>query len=413
MLLPVRPDGPTRPLDVRGFRHRICGNAWPLSRHTPGRLQTLDAARGIAMLFVCLAHFSDAYARSARGHDLDFAILQHVAMLASPTFVLISGLLLGVLYQMHPEAMPTLKAKLVDRGLFLLTIGHLLIVVAHVPIAGGLGAALQWGFITDVIGFGLLFGPALVERTTAKTRLTLAIAAYTLSWIVVVGWRPPTAGLERVKEYVFGAVLLPHLGPRLVVDCFPFIPWLALYVAATALGERLGTLLRAASTARASRLLTRLALACLVAAVAGKAVPLGLQWLGWLPPSELTWVLTWPFQKQPPSLVYLGLFGGLGLLMVRAVLAIEARPALGRWLALPAAVGRASLAVFIVQYYVYFSVIAWWGPPFSVFWPLLFAASLAIVVGVALQWERYGNNDIFSVGYRRLVPASPRPRIAA
>src|SRR6202008_2746048 len=149
----------------------------------------------IAMLFVCLAHFSDAYARGASGRDLDFAILQHVAMLATPTFVLISGLLLGFLYRTPPEAMPTLKAKLFDRGLFLLTVGHLLIAVAHVPIAGGLGAALQWGFITDVIGFGLLFGPALVEPTTAKTRLTLALAAYTLSWIAVVAWRPPTAAL--------------------------------------------------------------------------------------------------------------------------------------------------------------------------------------------------------------------------
>jgi len=364
------------------------------------------------MLFVCLSHFSDAYARSAPG-DLVFTILQHVAMLASPTFVLISGLLLGFLYRTHPEAMPTLRVKLVDRGLFLLTIGHLLIAVAHVPIAGGFGAALQWGFITDVIGFGLLFGPTMVERTTAKTRLTLAFAAYTLSWIAVVGWRPETAALERVKEYVFGAVALPHLGPRLVVDCFPLIPWLALYIAATALGERLGALFRARSTARANVVLTRLAVTCFIAALAAKAVPFGLHWLGWLPPSEITWVLSWPFQKQPPSPVYLGFFGGLGLLVLRAVLAIEAQPALRRWLVLPATVGRASLAVFIAQYYLYFTLIVLWRPALSVFWPLLFAASVAVLVGVALQWERYGSNDLFSVGYRRLVAASPRPHMVS
>src|SRR6185436_18701477 len=127
----------------------------PLSTSS-GRVQALDATRGIAMLFVCISHFSASYFGRLRESGIPTSALEHVALIASPTFVTLSGLLLGFLARTRPRDSVALRAKLVDRGLFMLTAGHLLIVVAHIPIAGGLGPALEWGFITDVIAIGLL-----------------------------------------------------------------------------------------------------------------------------------------------------------------------------------------------------------------------------------------------------------------
>ena len=44
-----------------------------------------------------------------------------------------------------------------------------------------------------------------------------------------------------------------------------------------------------------------------------KGVPLALKATGLAPTSVLVWTLGWPFQKQPPSPAYLGVYAGLGL----------------------------------------------------------------------------------------------------
>src|SRR4030095_264888 len=135
------------------------------------RLQAIDATRGIAMLFVCTSHFGWAYLGRLPGHEFEGALLEYVALIASPTFVTISGLLLVFLAKPRPHDSAALRAKLVDRGLFMLTIGHGLIALAHAPMAGGIGPALEWGFITDVIAVGLLIGPALIEHVRPGGRL--------------------------------------------------------------------------------------------------------------------------------------------------------------------------------------------------------------------------------------------------
>ena len=189
------------------------------------------------MLFVCVSHFGWAYFGRLPSHESQRALLEYVSLIASPTFVTISGLLLGFLARTRSQDFAVLRAKLVDRGLFMLTIGHGLIALAHVPMAGGIGPALEWGFITDVIAVGLLIGPFLIEHVRPGHRLALAGAAYTLSWIGVATWRPESTTLERAKEYLLGPSHFLGDNPRLVSECFPLIPWLAVYVAATVLGE--------------------------------------------------------------------------------------------------------------------------------------------------------------------------------
>ena len=155
--------------------------------------------------------------------------------------------------------------------------------------------------------------------------------------------------------------------------------------------------------------LVRAAVACVLGVLLIKGVPLALKDMGVARTTVLVWTLGWPFQKQPPSPAYLGVYIGLGLLLLGGLLAADARPALHRWLTIPAALGRASLAVFIAQYFFYFTVLALWNPGYSPFWLLLLLASLLVMIGVGLLWARFGRNDVLSVGYRWLVATAPSP----
>jgi hypothetical protein len=356
------------------------------------------------MLFVCVSHFGWTYFRGMPSHGLEFTLLERVGMIASPTFVTLSGLLLGFLYRTRPDDMPALRAKLIDRALFMLTVGHIVIDLGHVPVAGGIGPAIRWGFITDVIAVGLLVGPVLIDRIPPGQRLALAAALYALAWGAFVGWRPETMAFQLFKECLFGPS-----GLRLVPGSFPIVPWLAVYIAATVVGERLGGLCAARRSVEMKAMLIRLVLACFLGALVVKGVPFGLKTLGILPPNAFMWALGWPFQKLPPSPAYLGFYAGLGLLMLRGLLAVDERPALRRWLIVPAALGRASLVAFIAQAYLYFTVMRWWNPAYSAFWPLLLVASASVVLAIGLLWEHMGSNDVFGVGYRSLSLMIRRP----
>ena len=117
------------------------------------------------MLFVCLSHFDYVYLRGTPSHELQFTIVQRMAMLASPTFIIISGLLLGFLYRTRPEGMPALKAKFIDPGLFLFTFSPLwpLLFVASAGVVIAVGLLWERHGNNEVFGVGY-------RRLTAATR---------------------------------------------------------------------------------------------------------------------------------------------------------------------------------------------------------------------------------------------------
>jgi uncharacterized membrane protein len=361
------------------------------------RLQALDAARGTAMLLVCLSHFGSTYFRDMPLHLREKLLIVRIGMIASPTFVILSGLLLGLLLVGRASTAADLRAKLVDRGLFMLTIGHILLEVAEAPLPGGSLHVVRWCFITDVIALGFLLGPTLVQQTRVGERLVLAGGLYAIGWIGFLTWHPDGAVLQLVQECLFGAEQW-----RLLAGGFPIVPWLAIFIGATAAGEYLGQMDAVRAPARMKSLLTWLVGALLLGGLGCKLVIVDLQLLGFLSRGSLPTVLGWQFQKCPPSPVYVGLYAGLGLLMIRALLTAEESPRFRRWLAAPAAVGRASLVAYIAQSYVYFTLMNWWRLPYTMLWPILLVASAAAVVAAALLWRRLGDNDYLAVGYRSL-----------
>lgn len=97
-----------------------------------GRVQAFDAARGGAMGFVCLAHMLEPVVFTS-GPTQARTILLAVSTVASPTFMLISGMVLGTAASRTPAELGRLGDKLRERGLFPLVIGHLLMLPAHIP----------------------------------------------------------------------------------------------------------------------------------------------------------------------------------------------------------------------------------------------------------------------------------------
>ena len=66
------------------------------STYGSSRVASIDSARGAAMLFVCLAHFANAY-QFVSGADASGMYLVLIGMVASPTFVIVSGFVAGFL----------------------------------------------------------------------------------------------------------------------------------------------------------------------------------------------------------------------------------------------------------------------------------------------------------------------------
>jgi hypothetical protein len=108
-------------------------------------------------------------------------------------------------------------------------------------------------------------------------------------------------------------------------------------------------------------------------------------------------------QKYPPSPAYLLTCGGTGLAATTLIAWVEQRRLLPRLLATLATVGRSSLVVFIVQYFVYYVAVYSLHLSFSHLWPAYLAISVLFIFGVAHVWDSYIGNDCLTVGFRHLM----------
>src|SRR4051812_29399227 len=141
------------------------------------RVGSIDAARGAAMLFVFLSHFTAAYFWP----DGPFEVASYLAtasMVASPTFVVVSGMVIGFLAVTDPPGFPTLRIKLLDRGLFVLIVGHFLLVLTTRSGFADLGHAYRTSFITDAIAVAIIVGPWLLTAFGSRRRFLLAISIF-------------------------------------------------------------------------------------------------------------------------------------------------------------------------------------------------------------------------------------------
>src|SRR5215831_781836 len=194
------------------------------------RQRFLDVSRGTAMLFVLLSHFSFTYFPTQS--DLTPTTLRLIGMIASPTFMIINGVLVGFLCQVRRDGFERLRMAFVDRGILLLTVGHVLILGSHV-----LWYTTRFLSITDTVGICMIVGPWLASTVNPRNRLIMGLFLYALSWVATESWHPQSMLLKGIQETAFGsfnAVIYRY--------AFPVLPWFGLDLASSVLGSRLGDL---------------------------------------------------------------------------------------------------------------------------------------------------------------------------
>lgn len=369
---------------------------------TRQRLFALDAARGIAMLLVCVSHFLDIYALGDISSSSTFAgALILVCRAATPTIVLISGVLLGYQVEARGDQFAAFRTHLLDRALFLLTIGHILIGISFAA-RFSLSRAMTQGYITDTLAFCVMIGVFMVPGTRPRYRLLGGICLYLGSWCAWQFWNPEDPLLQLIKSSAVG----PMSDGRMVF-LFPLLPWLGVYVVGSAVG---GWLKRVSSKGMrlVSQRLLRISLVMIACALAIKAGFILLTYAGVVPLESGWYQYVSPYQKYPPGPLYLLLFGGTALFLL-SVLFSQTLP---RWMrtcmSFVEPIGRNALPVFIVQFFLYYTVLYLFATRVAVITPVVATVVLPLsLIGVwifARVCQDYKVSRFLTVGVPLLVP---------
>ena len=360
---------------------------------TGKRIRALDATRGTAMLFVLISHFGLSYfGRNHQEHFEDW--FERVGKVASPTFMVLSGMMAGFLYAMRRDSFRVTRMRLADRGLFFLTVGHVVIAVAHVPRLTYFDRALCEVFITDTIAVCIIVGPFLVETLRSRARLALGAALFAASWAMTELW--PVDWHLWWRAALVGE---PVTGPtyRAGIYTFPVLPWFATYLASTSLGAAFAARLKRDGEAGAARLMLHVGGAAVLLAIACAKVGAVARDAGVLAPEGLVAMLTSIGCKRPPGPVYLLFHGGAGLLLLAATMTVDRLGRLDAWLRFTTRMGRTSFFLFVVQFFVFNMFFFRARLPMSPVWPLYFAATVALVGLASWWWDAGGYNRFMTV----------------
>jgi hypothetical protein len=335
------------------------------------------------MLFVFLSHFAVAYL-SVR--DLPVTYLYAITMIASPAFLSISGVMLGILFATRGDYFEVTKARYVRRGIFLLTVGKALILIAHVPMAGGWREALRWGPMTDAIGFSFILTPFLVEKLNRHTRVIVGVLIFCVSWVVILLWVPHGFVPTLLKETFFG--FFDYSPSHIYADVFPWLPWLGLLLVATSVGEVMGGSISGGKQDKVIRMVLRIGILGIAVAALLFGVRVVLESSVVLPTGLNMHMLLSPLQKLPPGPVYSLFYGGCGFLMLFALMHFRDIRIVAQYSTIVEVIGRNSLFVFILQYFVYFSLFPILDIGLTLLWPLYFVISAAGIWSIAFLWEK-------------------------
>jgi hypothetical protein len=324
-------------------------------------------------------------------------------MIASPTFVAVSGLVAGFLAVTNPVSFPHVRRKLVDRGVFLLLVGHVLLAITDLPDGFGFPHAYRIGFITDAIAVAVMIGPWLVVTLSRKHRLLLALTLFALSWCATIWWNPSGQAAILVKHYLIGIADPDAHG--LPFPVYPVIPWFCVYLAATTLGQTVGVYYLRGDKANANKFLAWVGCTSLICALLVRMLSLLIRKQVPAFPqvhSNLMLFLS-AYQKFPPGPVYLSFFGGAGMLLVCGVLELERRGSMTLAVEQMREMGQASLFVYVGQFYLFAVLLRELHVPYTPFWPLLFLLSLAVLARGAAVWNAHDGNRFLTVGLTYLL----------
>jgi len=366
------------------------------------RLKWLDTARGTAMLFVCLAHFSSAYfVQSGAGEAIPLGI--EIGKIAAPIFVALSGILIGLMSQIKAGNFEETRNHFIDKALFMLVIAHPLMALMHSSNKSYF-SAFGHAYITDTIAVCVLMGSILVPTMALRKRFLMSFVVYVLSTAVWMKWEPESPLLLVLRDFVFGSNQ-----PDFSAATFPYLPWFSLYLFGTGVGEVLARSSSRGQNGRTLRFLIGCSVTALASAVLMRVIYKMLLASKVIVDDHLLYynLFMSPYHNTPPSPHYLLLFIGLGMSVLSIVYALSKAAWAEPYLALLSTVGRNSLVVFVAQEGMYFYVLYQLARSTSLaavnVWPLYFLASLAVVAAVALVADRLRVSRYQTLGYPRFL----------
>ncbi|MCU0411464.1 MAG: hypothetical protein MUF82_02885, partial [Bacteroidetes bacterium] len=322
--------------------------------------------------------------------------------IASPTFFLISGIVLGYLHvTQSKEEFPATRAVLLGRALFLLTVGRILIYLAHVPLAGGWIPAFGRSFITDAIAVSIIIGTLGIRRIRVAYRPWLAFGCYVAAWIMVEVWTPEGLITDFLKKFLAGS---PEGYESAIRVDFPLLQWLGVYIMGTVLGERIAGFYARGDERGAARVVLRVSVISFFTSIAVLALQ---RILPLVIPGAVGTVLYRHIylSKLPPTIPYFLFYGSIGLAFLFLFLRYSETPIMRGFARHASILGQTSLFAFIFQYFIYFTVFVWMDLPYSPVWPITFLVSAAIVYAASHWWFSRGLNVYLAIPYRRFFVA--------
>lgn len=345
------------------------------------------------MLAVCVSHIGDVIA--SQRDDLAASLIT-IGMIATPAFLLFSGISAG--YVIRPNADVRSRLKLVDRGLFLLVVAHALLAVAH---RGESSVTTLYAslFITDSVAVALFV--ASLTHNWGPSRLLVSGGA-----LVMIGWVLP--GLWQSESGVLSAAgrILFYTGRPSDFPLGYTVP----------VGSYLGVFLIGMSFSRGNRGLLegrdlaglrRLGLAMLGVIVILSSVKVGTVLLKQnIGPEayEIVRQIVDPRQKRPMGVAYLLQYGAAAMLVLVGLLWLNLRSRAHTLLKFLATIGQASLMVFVLQEALIFAGSHYLGvrTVSSVgFWVGYLAMTVLIIWLAARAWSRIEGNRFLTVGLKR------------
>jgi hypothetical protein len=359
------------------------------------------------MLLVCAAHVDHHFAATS---PLLASLFVLVTRIATPTFLLLSGFVIGYLLR---TSRGKVGLSLVDRGLFLLLVAHWGLGLANIAEYGWREWLLGRVSIIDAVGVAL-FIAVLLRRRSPAMLAALGGAMCLVSWYLANTLAPQTETGALAAAVLFEI----RYADRPMID-IALVPYVGLFLIGMALSGHLHSALLAgnhAAIARRLLLFAGAAIALVGIAIAawkiGERLAPGPFWS-----SELGDTLRMtldPRVKRPPSPAYLLFYGGAGLLMLAAF--FHRKPT---WLIASVTpplrlIGQASLVVFIAQDWLFFvvpKVLGFETVSAVPFWLAYLALSVYALYRLARLWRRHNGNRYLTIGLKnrgaskRLRPA--------
>jgi uncharacterized membrane protein len=324
---------------------------------TRSRLEAIDILRGIVMIIMMIDHTRDFV--NAQGFLFDptdvtrtsvpLFFTRWITHFCAPLFVFLSGV---SIYLQKMRGKPGLSSFLLKRGLWLVVLELTLL---KVVIWFTLGGTFIWLLqVIWVIGIGMIMMAGLVRLPTWVSG-AVGVAMITLhnltDGIRVAGWAGPAGPNLALSAKLW---ILVHQGGPLpiasskgpvVLVLYALIPWVGVMAAGYAFGA-----IYTLDWPRRRKLLVQIGTACVLAFVALRYVNTygdPAQWASQPRGVAMTLVSFFNVTKYPPSLIFLCMTLGPGLL---ALAAFEAWRSDSRLKDFLVTFGRVPLFYYILQW---------------------------------------------------------------